>query len=200
MWWPPSSKVVEIEKWMATSDENHFSNMVLSHFFSCAEIITPFLLQQMTTSNFHRVVHTTSTTRGHSLTTLTRFQQFLITYLPRVDICDEIPLLLYRQNWHSADISSITYLPRLVNVVCERPLMDIKSPPHYEWTDTTYYAAAISIVGKSQNQSDFSMSLLSRNYGLLSLDCINEAFCRRKQTFGRWNCLENIWLWWPPAR
>ena len=27
-----------------------------------------------------------------------------------------------RENWHTLDISSITYLPRLVNVVCEWPL------------------------------------------------------------------------------
>ena len=32
--------------------------------------------------------------RGHFLTTLTRFWPFLTTYLPRVDICEGIPLLL----------------------------------------------------------------------------------------------------------
>ena len=41
--------------------------------------------------------------RGRSLTTLTSFWSFLITYLPQVDICEEILLLLYRKIcicWH----------------------------------------------------------------------------------------------------
>ena len=42
---------------------------------------------------------------------------FLTTYLPQVDICEEI-----RQNLHTVDIFSTTYLPRRVNVVCELPL------------------------------------------------------------------------------
>ena len=60
--------------------------------------------------------------RGHSLATLTTFWTFLTTYLPRVDICEGIPFKKKGENPHTVDISSNTYLPSLVNVVCERPL------------------------------------------------------------------------------
>ena len=58
--------------------------------------------------------------RGRSLTTLTKSGPLLTTYL-------ELTLgreLLYhiRGNLHNVDIFSTTYLPRLVNVVKERPL------------------------------------------------------------------------------
>ena len=48
------------------------------------------------------------------------------TYLPRVDICWGIPLVSYWESLHIVDTSSTTYtyyLPGLVNVVCERPLI-----------------------------------------------------------------------------
>ena len=32
-------------------------------------------------------------------------------------------LYRYKENLHTVDISSMTYLPRLVNVACERPLV-----------------------------------------------------------------------------
>ena len=63
---------------------------------------------------------------GHSLTTLTKFWPFLFTYLPQVDICEGILLILnIRKNLRTVDISSTTYLPRLANVVSERPLCQI---------------------------------------------------------------------------
>ena len=44
-----------------------------------------------------------------------------------VDIGEAIPLLLcIRKNLYSIDISSVTYLPRLVNVFKERPLVVAK--------------------------------------------------------------------------
>ena len=62
--------------------------------------------------------------RGHSLITLARFRPFLITYLPRVDIFKGIILLLLQEEicQSTIDISSTMYLPRLVKIVCERPL------------------------------------------------------------------------------
>ena len=56
---------------------------------------------------------------------MTIFGQLLTTYLPPVEICDGIPLLLISENLHTVDISDpvpSTSLPRLVNVVCERPI------------------------------------------------------------------------------
>ena len=48
---------------------------------------------------------------GRSQTTLKTFCPFLSPYLPTVDICEEIPPLLLRENLHSVDISSTpTYL------------------------------------------------------------------------------------------
>ena len=47
---------------------------------------------------------------------------YIALYLPTVDIGLGIPLLLHIiENLHIVDISSTTYLPRLVNVVKERP-------------------------------------------------------------------------------
>ena len=48
---------------------------------------------------------------------LARFCPLLTTYPPSVEIYEGIPLL--RENLHTADFSSTTYLPCLVNVVCE---------------------------------------------------------------------------------
>ena len=56
--------------------------------------------------------------RGHSLTTQTRFCPF---FRPPVDICEGIYLLFIMSNLHTVDIFTATYLPHLVNVVCERP-------------------------------------------------------------------------------
>jgi hypothetical protein len=49
----------------------------------------------------------------------------IIDNLPRVDNCEiRIHLLqVIRENMHTVEIYSTTYLPRLVNVVCERPLI-----------------------------------------------------------------------------
>ena len=67
--------------------------------------------------------------RGRSQTTLTTFCPFLTTYLvylPVVDICLwRNFFILKRENLHTVDISRTTYLPRLVNVVCERSLRHI---------------------------------------------------------------------------
>ena len=60
--------------------------------------------------------------RGHSLTTLMKICPLLTTYLPSVDIGEVIPFDFIRENLHTVDISSTTYLPRLVNVVKEQPL------------------------------------------------------------------------------
>ena len=58
-------------------------------------------------------------------TMLTRFCPLSTTYPsthPLVDICEGIPLLLLiRENIHTIDITNTTYLPCLINVVCERP-------------------------------------------------------------------------------
>ena len=43
-----------------------------------------------------------------------------INDLPLVDIGEGIPLFFCRENLQIVDTSSTTYLPRLVNVVCER--------------------------------------------------------------------------------
>ena len=80
---------------------------------------------------------------GHSQTTLT----ILTTYLPSVDVCNGIPLLLggvhklrlqnlaffdhlppsvyifYGMKVYKKSIFLTTYPPPLVNVVCERPLL-----------------------------------------------------------------------------
>ena len=53
--------------------------------------------------------------KGHSQTTLTRFWLFLTNYPHCVDI-------FYGMNVDKKWTFWITYLPRLVNVVCERPL------------------------------------------------------------------------------
>ena len=58
--------------------------------------------------------------RCRSLTMLTKFCPLLTTYLPPVDIDEEIPDI--RENLHIVDISSTIYLSCLVNVVKERPL------------------------------------------------------------------------------
>ena len=51
-----------------------------------------------------------------------RWQKFALVDLPLVDIIKRIPLLLHIwDNWHTVDIFCTTYLPRLVNVVKERP-------------------------------------------------------------------------------
>ena len=51
------------------------------------------------------------------------FFHLFTTYLPPVDISEGILLLLKRKDMHTVVISSTTYQPHLVNVVCERPLM-----------------------------------------------------------------------------
>ena len=58
--------------------------------------------------------------KGHSQTTLTIFFPLLTPTYHQDDICDV--LYCYMKNMHTIDISSSTYLPRLVNVVCESPL------------------------------------------------------------------------------
>ena len=62
---------------------------------------------------------------GRSQTMLTIFCPLLTTYVrkypPHVDICDGIPLLL-QEKICTVPLPS-TYLPYLVNVVCERPLI-----------------------------------------------------------------------------
>ena len=59
--------------------------------------------------------------RGHSQTTLTRYWPLLTIYLPPVDIFWRNSFTEIRENLHTVDISCTTYLPRLVNVVCECP-------------------------------------------------------------------------------
>ena len=63
--------------------------------------------------------------RGHSLTTyFDKVSAFLATFLHRVDIYEGIPLLLCVKICIPLSFLVLpTYLPRLVNVVCERPLM-----------------------------------------------------------------------------
>jgi hypothetical protein len=62
----------------------------------------------------------TTAVRGHSSTTLTRFWTFRQpTYLPRLEIREEISLLL---NGKICIPLILPVPPRLVNVVCERPL------------------------------------------------------------------------------
>ena len=54
------------------------------------------------------------------------FCPFLSTYLPPVEIGEGILLILHtRENVHTVDISSATYLPRIVKVIKERPLMPV---------------------------------------------------------------------------
>ena len=61
--------------------------------------------------------------RRHSLTMLTRFWPFLTTYLLTPDWhLWRNSFTVMRKNMYTVDISSTTYLPRLANVVCERPL------------------------------------------------------------------------------
>ena len=40
--------------------------------------------------------------------------------VPPVDICDGISLMFLGENLQTIDILSTTYLPRFVNIVCER--------------------------------------------------------------------------------
>ena len=54
---------------------------------------------------------------GRSQTTLTRSCPLFSTYLPNP---------FWRNNMHTVDISSTTYLSRLVNVVCECPKQNLK--------------------------------------------------------------------------
>ena len=60
--------------------------------------------------------------RGRSSTRLTKFCTSLTTYRYSLDFGEKITLLIYllKPNLHIIDISSITYLPRLVNVFKER--------------------------------------------------------------------------------
>ena len=58
---------------------------------------------------------------ARSLTTLTKLCPLLTTYLIRWH-CERISLLVLGKKRHSFDIYSTTYLPPLVNVVCECPL------------------------------------------------------------------------------
>ena len=71
--------------------------------------------------------------RSHSLTTLSKFSPLLITYLPLVntgEVCNSFNVI--RKNLHTIDISSATYLPRLFNVVKERPTKESKD---FAWTE-----------------------------------------------------------------
>ena len=68
---------------------------------------------------------TNSRCTPHSLTTLTQFLPLWTTYLPPVDICEGIPFC-FKENLHNIEISSTTYLPRLVIIVIERPLTMVK--------------------------------------------------------------------------
>ena len=59
---------------------------------------------------------------GRSQTTLTRFWLFLTTYPPALTFSMVYTLTKTGHFWN-------TYLPRLVNVVCERPLRQKYKPP-----------------------------------------------------------------------
>ena len=76
-------------------------------FIPCS---TPFLIQQ----NLKKVV------RGRSQTTLTRFWLFFTTYTHVLTFSMLQPLTNSGHFW-------TTYLPCLVNVVCERPLYPVKA-------------------------------------------------------------------------
>ena len=60
---------------------------------------------------------------GRSSTTLTKLWLTLTTYLPLVDIGEGIHFAVIKENLDIADISSTTYIPHLINVVKERPLI-----------------------------------------------------------------------------
>ena len=59
--------------------------------------------------------------RGNSLTTLTRFWPFRLPTYPGWHLRRN-SFTITRENLYTVDISYATYLPRLVNIVCERPL------------------------------------------------------------------------------
>ena len=70
--------------------------------------------------NLHMII---ITHRGRSLKMLAKFVPLMTTYLPLVDIGEGIPFLLFtRENLHTVDIFSTTYIPLLANIVKERPL------------------------------------------------------------------------------
>ena len=76
--------------------------------------------------NMHTAMLCSSTQmhRGHSQNTLTKFCTLLTTYLPLIDIIKwRNSFTVIRGNLYTnVDIFSIPCLPRLPNVVCERPL------------------------------------------------------------------------------
>ena len=96
---------------------------------------------------------------GRSLTTLISFCPLLTTYLLFVDIgvYERIPLLLLEKKCLLViDISSFTHLPRLVNVVKERP-QNLCTP----WTDRRLYKFSVSTCcEKNFGMQKFSESCL----------------------------------------
>ena len=104
-----------------------------------------------------------ASSKGHSLTTLKSFWPFMTTYLPRsgFTFVKEFLYCDIRENMHTAEISSTTYLTRFVNIVCESPLTGKK-----EWQKINYCSTAVTL---SSVPSIGNFFVFMRGWGLMVL-------------------------------